>query len=234
MATDAQILNYLENCLANDSLAHAYLFIGPKASGRLKILEDFLPKLVAANSLNHPDIKIVEPDEGTVTIDQIRQLRHWLNQSPIAGASKAAIIDGAEKMNEASQNAFLKALEEPVANTCIFLLVSHRRALLPTIYSRVVPLYFTAPPAGPVEIVLLKEFLVARDASERLRLWLKQGIVKENMRDWLYKIVPELRQLLLARRSAQLAKTIKSLLDCLAGPSGQNWQLIAENIVISI
>lgn len=246
MTNDAQILNYLENCLQNDSLAHAYLFLGPQTSGRMKILENFLPKLLHAKGAtsafglgytnapirNHPDIKIVEPDEGTVTIDQIRQLRHWLQLSPLASDKKAAVITAAERMNIESQNAFLKVMEEPAASTYIFLLAGHSRQVLPTIFSRTVPLYFPARNAAQSE--LLSPFLVAKDSSERLRLWLRQGLAKEEVRDWLYKVMPELRQLLLQTRSRKLAKTIKSLLESLAGPSGQNWQLIAESLIISI
>lgn len=229
-----EILEYLQNCSSKQTLVHAYSLIGPSGSGRKKLLEVFLGGWLKTKSLDHPDIRLVAPENDTITIEQIRDLKQWLGLSPLAGANKAAIIKAAEKMNDASQNAFLKVLEEPVPNTYIFLLVSHRRALLPTVYSRTVPLYFTAPSNRPVEIVLLKELLAAKDPSERLRAWLKQGIAKEDARDWLYKIVPELRQLLLQTRSPQHTKIIKSLLESLAGSSGQNWQLIAENLILSI
>src|SRR3989338_6396973 len=69
-----------------------------------------------------------------------------------SGHKKAVIIESAEKMNEASQNAFLKVLEEPTPNTYLSLLVGHKHLLLPTIFSRTAPLYFSsssaAAPAG--------------------------------------------------------------------------------------
>lgn len=229
-------MEYFKNCQRNQTLAHAYALIGPERSGRKELLRAFLGDFLQTKSLDHPDIKVVAPLPGkdSVSIEQIRDLKQWLAMSPLAGQNKIGIVEAAETMNEAGQNAFLKVLEEPVANTYIFLLLSHRRALLPTIYSRIVPLYFTAPASAPTEIVLLKEVLNAKDPSERLRWWLKEGIEKEFIRDWLYKIIPELRQLLLQTRSVQLGKTIKALLECLAGPSGQNWQLVAENIIIAI
>lgn len=234
MNSRQDILEYFQNCARNNTLAHAYALIGPERSGRKELLQDFFSDFLQTKSLEHPDIRLIAPEKDTLTIEQIRDLKQWLTMSPLAGKNKIGILEGAEKMNEASQNAFLKVLEEPVENTYIFLLLSHRRALLPTIYSRVVPLYFTAPGSASAEIVILKELLAAKDPSERLRWWLKEGIEKEFIRAWLYKIIPELRQHLLATRSPQLGKTIKALLECLAGPSGQNWQLIAENTIISI
>lgn len=236
MVSHQDILEYFQNCGRNNSLAHAYALIGPSRSGRKELLEVFFGDYLQAKSLDHPDIRLVAPlpEKDSIAIEQIRELKQWLAMSPLAAENKVGIVEAAETMNEAGQNAFLKVLEEPVANTYIFLLLAHRRALLPTIYSRVVPLYFTAPQAALGEIILLKEILASRDPSERLRWWLGQGIEKENIRPWLYKIIPELRQHLVMTRSPQLGKTIKSLLESLAGPSGQNWSLIAENIIISI
>ena len=52
------------------------------------------------------------PEKDSVSIEQIRDLKQWLAMSPLAGINKVAIVEAAEKMNEASQNAFLKVLEE--------------------------------------------------------------------------------------------------------------------------
>jgi len=227
-------LEYLEQALQSNSLAHAYLFIGPKDSGYWELLEAFLPRLLPASNLNHPDIRLVAPEGETLTISQIRELRHWLSLSPFSSNKKIAVILEAGKMNIEAQNAFLKVLEEPVPATYIFLLAGHARELLPTVFSRVVPVYFNRPAQKTTTLELLPLFLARATASERLRLWMTNGPAKEEVRPWLEKIIPELRQMLLKTPSLKLTKIIRSLLEALSGPSGQNWNLIAENVIISL
>lgn len=227
-------LEYLEQALQNNSLAHAYLFIGPKDSGGWELLEAFLPRLLSASDINHPDVRLVKAEGNDITISQIRELRAWLSLSAISGTKKIAVIDGAEKMNIEAQNGFLKVLEEPSPATYIFLLAGHARQLLPTIFSRVVPIYFNCSAQETSNLELLTPFLAVTNASERLQLWMKSGPAKDEVRLWLEKAVTELRQLLLQTPSLKLTKTIRALLEALSGTSGQNWNLIAENVIMNL
>ena len=71
-----------------------------------------------------------------ISIDNVRELRHFLGLSAADGGWRVVIVDSADEMNRNSANALLKFLEEPPENT-VFLLVSHSPAgLLPTIRSR--------------------------------------------------------------------------------------------------
>lgn len=235
------LLEYLQNCLKNNSLAHAYLLLGPANSGRMELLRAFLPDLLQTERLtNHPDIKIASPEGELISIETIRELRFWLGQSPLCAKRKAAIIESADKMPIEAQNAFLKVLEEPVANTYIFLTAGHRRQLLPTIFSRVVPLCFIAKSHPAADNSLLKEILSIDSAGARLRFWMRNGpkIDKNDktnkIKIWLEGIVPDLRELLLARQGKNTVKIIRDVLTSLSGPKGQNWQLIAENLIISL
>lgn len=235
------MLQYLQNCLKNESLAHAYLLLGTAGSGQMALLQEFLPDLLQTSQIaNHPDIKTVMPEDELISIETIRDLRFWLGQSPLAAKCKAAVITGAEKMNHEAQNAFLKVLEEPVPNTYIFLLAGHRQQLLPTIFSRVVPLYFTAKTKPAIEDDLLKEILAIDGPGARMRWWMQNGPKTDKndktnkIKAWLENIVPDLRALLLVRPTKNLVKTIRDLLTALSGPKGQNWQLIAENLIISL
>jgi len=119
---------------------------------------------------NHPDFRRIEPealakeplaeegDEGTATparrgkpsiqikVEQIRELDDFLNLASHRGRLRVALVHPAEEMNEISQNAVLKGLEEPPPGA-MFLLVSHRPSLLlPTIRSRCVALPVPVPP----------------------------------------------------------------------------------------
>ena len=88
-----------------------------------------------AMSRNHPDIIYVEHVKPTsIGIEEIReQLVSDVEIKPYTGPYKIYIVDEAEKMNVAAQNAILKTIEEPPEYAIIFLLTTNRGALLKTI-----------------------------------------------------------------------------------------------------
>jgi DNA polymerase-3 subunit delta' len=88
------------------------------------------------SSLNHPDLKIVQPDGDVIKIDQIREVAEFLSFTPFEGKKKVVVIDEAERMNQSAQNAFLKTLEEPPDDSLIILITSSEDTLLETIRSR--------------------------------------------------------------------------------------------------
>src|SRR3990172_246416 len=143
----------LKRALAQDTLAHAYLFSGEAGIGkkmtalalaaalhcgdlRENIGCGVCPSCRMAASLSHPDVHILAGDGGEIKIDQIRQVQADLALKPFQGEKKVLIVDGAEDMNPASANAFLKTLEEPPGDTLIVLISSMPQGLLPTIRSR--------------------------------------------------------------------------------------------------
>lgn len=91
---------------------------------------------------SHPDVFTVSPEEGkkTISVDAIRNLRNEAYLKPNISDRRVFIITPADAMNEVSQNALLKVLEEPPASA-VFLLVTDRASLLlPTVRSRCVTL----------------------------------------------------------------------------------------------
>ncbi len=233
------IVQYLNNCLINNHLAHAYLMVGADTEGQAVLLRDFWAGLLqsAAKDLAvHPDFKTVAAEGANVTIEQVRELRHWLHLSSLSGLAKVAVILGAGAMNTEAQNAFLKILEEPEKNTYLFLLAGHEEQLLPTIRSRAVVVRFEGEgAAGPGAAALpWNDILAAVGPSERLRAWLSSGAPKEELRLCLAASLPVLRQKFLEAPNQRAAQALRSVLRALAGPSGQNWQLIIENTIISL
>ena len=95
----------------------------------------------------HPDLKIIEPDEGSkiLKINMIRGMVDFFNQSSMQGGRKIAIIAPAEALNNNAANALLKTLEEPSDNSNIFLISHSSGRLLPTIRSRCQVLDFNLP-----------------------------------------------------------------------------------------
>ena len=71
-----------------------------------------------------------------IKIDQIRGAQESISLRPSEGSKKFLIVDGAETLNTAAQNAFLKTLEEPPGDSVIILIASRPQSLLPTIRSR--------------------------------------------------------------------------------------------------
>jgi len=161
----------LKRALANNAVAHAYLFSGEQGIGKR------LTALALAAALNcdaagpdggcgtcpacrriaagsHPDVHLLAPETDEIKIDQVRQVQEDLSLKAFEGRRKVLIVDGAEAMNEASSNAFLKTLEEPPGDSLIVLVTSLPRGLLPTIRSRCQELQFQPLPRRPLAAVL--------------------------------------------------------------------------------
>jgi DNA polymerase-3 subunit delta' len=131
----------LENSLKNKSISHAYLFYGRKGLGKLSLAKEFAKKILNTDNLeSFPDYKYIskKDDKKDIIIEQIRkELIDDIYISPAAGEYKVYIIDDAENLNTASQNALLKTLEEPPKYIVIILVSSNISIFLPTIISRV-------------------------------------------------------------------------------------------------
>ena len=103
-------------------------------------------RLIAAQT--HPDLKVVTPPEEkrVISVDQIRELTHYLSLTALCGGYQVVLITPADLMNVNAANSLLKTLEEPPANT-LLLLISDRPAALPaTIRSRCQVINFEKPP----------------------------------------------------------------------------------------
>ena len=168
----------LASSFKNGKPAHAYLISGPKGSGKRTlayitaaafVCEKTEPPCgscahcVKAQKGLHPDIITVKaPEEkAQLPVAAIRGMCGDMYISPNEAEKKVYIIEDAEKMNTAAQNALLKNLEEPPAHCAVILVCGNTAALLPTILSRCVPLV-----TGPVSRDELKAFLSAKDCKE--------------------------------------------------------------------
>jgi DNA polymerase III subunit delta' len=147
-------LSVLRQALTHGRLAHAYLFVGAEGVGKrlaaltlAKAMNCLAPpepgeaceqcsSCSKINSSNHADLLLVEPDGDFIKIDQVRVLQRQLRFRPLEGGRRACVIDSADRLNEAAANALLKTLEEPPAETHLFLITSRPHYLLPTILSR--------------------------------------------------------------------------------------------------
>ena len=142
----------LRKALQSDRLAHAYLFHGPKGTGKkltaLKFTKALYCTAVSAGACdacatcrkianrNHPDVLLIEPEGAAVRIEAIRMIQSRLNYKPYESQRSTIILDGCEVLTLPASNALLKTLEEPPGNALLLLLASRKEALPLTIVSR--------------------------------------------------------------------------------------------------
>lgn len=88
------------------------------------------------NAGNHPDCRIVDNDNPSIGVDDIRQATGFVYSKPQIAKRRVLLINKAEKLTEAAANALLKTLEEPCDNVFILMSCDDRAQLLPTITSR--------------------------------------------------------------------------------------------------
>ena len=166
-------VSILKRAILNNAVAHAFLFSGEQGIGKR------LTAYVFAAALNcqaagpaggcgvcsscrktasgtHPDVHLLFPDGAEIKIDQVRAAQSELSLKPFEGQKKVLIVESAEAMNDASQNAFLKTLEEPPGDALIILISAMPQSFLPTIRSRCQELKFQ-PLARPVLADVLRE-----------------------------------------------------------------------------
>ena len=141
-----EIKKLLENNLVKNNISHAYLFSGKKGVGKCLLAKEFAKKILNVEKLeSSPDYKYIckREDKKDIVIEQIRkELVDDVFQVPVSGDKKVYIIDDAESLNVASQNALLKTLEEPPKYVVIILISSNTSAFLTTVISRVKTINF--------------------------------------------------------------------------------------------
>jgi DNA polymerase-3 subunit delta' len=105
----------------------------------------------------HADLLIVEPgDNGSIRIEQIREVIERAAYRPFEGRRRVVIIDDAERISPGTQDALLKTLEEPPGGTTFVLVSAAPEMLLPTIRSRCQRLRFGRLSPADVAGVLMR------------------------------------------------------------------------------
>ena len=176
---------------------------------------------------NHPDIIRVKPSGPFIKISQIRSLIQTLAMKPYEARRRVVIVTGAQGMNPAAGNAFLKMLEEPPLRTILILLATHTSDLLPTIVSRCQQIRFKPISREKLESVLVDEHgvkpaeamilstMAGGSISRALQMHRAQWV---NRRNWLINEMEALTSGSVNRLLAfgeQLSKNKDSLQDSL-------------------
>lgn len=163
----------LQNAIMLGKVSHAYIINGEDGAGKKTIADAFAMTLQCekgakdaclechsckqAMTRNQPDIIYLNPEKDHLI--SVKDIREQINSDvaikPYSSKYKIYVINHAERMNEAAQNAILKTIEEPPEYVVIILLTTNAEALLPTIRSRCVMVDIR-----PVEDALVKSYLM--------------------------------------------------------------------------
>ena len=105
----------------------------------------------------HPDVRLIEPEKTTISIDQIRGMIGEISFQPMEARYRVMILDPAEQMRLEAHNSLLKTLEEPPSRTVIILVTTNPYMLLETIRSRSRILHFGEIPQDRIERHLIEK-----------------------------------------------------------------------------
>lgn len=159
----------LTKSIKNDSISHAYLFLGQEGIGKFKFACEFAKKILKTENLNNnPDFKIIRKreDKKDIVVEQIRkELIDDIYIVPATGERKVYIIDDAHHLNVAAQNTLLKTLEEPPKYITIILVASNSSSFLTTILSRVNQIPFEGVTNDILKNYLVSNFNISLDDS---------------------------------------------------------------------
>lgn len=165
VAGQEHVVKTLQHAVEQNKIAHAYLFCGPRGTGKTSIAKIFAktincedtehkPCLKCENCMavadgSHPDI--IEIDAASNNgVEEVRTLIEKVKYAPLKGKYKIYIIDEVHMMSTGAFNALLKTIEEPPAHVIFILATTEPHKVLPTIISRCQRFDFTKVPKNEI------------------------------------------------------------------------------------
>ena len=179
------VVKTLGNSIEIDRIAHAYLFVGPRGTGKTTSARLFAKSLNWEDgpSLNVPEdseigksimegrcLDVIEIDGASNnSVDQVRDLRDECQYAPVQCRFKIYVIDEVHMLSQAAFNALLKTLEEPPPHVKFIFATTESHKVLPTIVSRCQRFEFRSIPkkliSDKLREICLEEKIQAEDPA---------------------------------------------------------------------
>ena len=152
MIGQEHIVQTLTNSISAKSISHAYLFTGPRGSGKTTIARLFAKAINCQNLtsfepcnkcsscleiMQSKSMDLIEIDAASHTgVDDVRELIDGIKFAPVKSKYKIFIIDECHQLSKSAANALLKTLEEPPSHAIFLLATTEVHKMIPTIISR--------------------------------------------------------------------------------------------------
>lgn len=161
-------------------ISHAYIIEGASGVGKRTVARLLAKAILCTgekkpcgvcsscrkcDELSHPDMHLYGADGAAFKVDLVREIKRAVTLSPNEGTRAVYILEGAEGMTVAAQNALLKVFEEPPVGTTFLIVTEKKEALLPTVRSRGRIIRLFGADNETVRAVLKQKFPTAKEAE---------------------------------------------------------------------
>lgn len=215
------IVKTLSGAIANDRLSHAYLFSGPRGTGKTSIA-----RILAAEIGTTPNDLYELDAASNGGVDEIREICDGARTLPFESKKKVYIIDEVHMLSKGAFNALLKTLEEPPSHVVFILATTELNKVPDTVVSRCQSFYFKKPSHSilreMVRVIAKKEGYKIDDGSSDLIALLGDGSFRDTL-GVLQKVISavdvrsvelkDVEDITGAPRVASIQGMVKSILD---------------------
>lgn len=183
----------LQHTILTQQIPHALILVGEKGMGKSSLAGAYAKTLQCEkkgttpchtckscqtfDSFNHPDVFWIRPEKQTLGVNEVREkILAPMKTKPYAHPYKIFIIESAETLTIAAQNALLKTIEEPALFGVFIFLTTHTHHFLPTILSRCIAIPMQYIPSALLVDTLVNNYTQEEEQAKFIDMF-AQGVL---------------------------------------------------------